>query len=89
LNYDVEAAWWYRKAAEQGHTSAQYNLGNMYVRGEGVPKNDVEAYKWWHLAAAQGDEGAKKNKRILADRITKEKIAEAQKRASDFKPRSN
>ena len=33
---DAEAVRWYRLAAEQGHASAQFNLGVMYARGEGV-----------------------------------------------------
>ena len=51
---DVEAAKWYRQAAEQGHASAQNNLGNMYRDGLGVPQDDVEAAKWYRLAAEQG-----------------------------------
>ena len=31
----VEAANWYRKAAENGHTGAQSNLGGMYFVGNG------------------------------------------------------
>ena len=27
---DEQAVFWYRKAAEQGHASAQFNLGWMY-----------------------------------------------------------
>jgi len=34
---DVEAAKWYRLAAEQGYAPAQANLGVMYRNGEGVP----------------------------------------------------
>ena len=33
----TEAVNWYRKAAEQGHVSAQFALGLMYVNGEGCP----------------------------------------------------
>ncbi len=36
---DAEAARWYRLAAEQGNAKAQYNLGIMYVNGEGVPQD--------------------------------------------------
>ena len=32
---DTEAVKWYRKAAEQGDASAQYNLGVMYANGWG------------------------------------------------------
>ena len=42
--------------AEQGHAFAQYNLGVMYDKGEGVPQDDKRALKWYTLAAEQGDE---------------------------------
>ena len=50
----VEAIKWYRKAAEQGHQSAQVNLGLLYT-GAGVPKDAVEAVKWFRKAAEQGN----------------------------------
>ena len=43
---DAEAVKWYRKAADQGHAQAQYNLGVMYYNGDGVPENHVRAYVW-------------------------------------------
>ncbi len=52
---DAEAVKWYRLAAEQGHPTAQFYLGLMYVAGRGVPKNDAEAVKWYRLAAERGD----------------------------------
>ena len=55
---DAEAVKWYRKAADQGHASAQYNLGLMYQYGKGVPENKSEALKWYRKAAAQGHEKA-------------------------------
>ncbi|MEN8220548.1 MAG: tetratricopeptide repeat protein [Pseudomonadota bacterium] len=45
---------WFRNAAEQGHAAAQYNLGNMYHSGKGVPQNDPET-------AEQGDAQAQYN----------------------------
>ena len=41
-----EAANWYRKAAEQGHSKAQLALGLCYQTGLGVNKNVAEASKW-------------------------------------------
>ena len=32
--------------AEQGNAEAQIKLGDMYLEGEGVPKDNVEAAKW-------------------------------------------
>ena len=50
----IEAAKWYRKAAEQGDARAQHNLGILCGNGEGVPQNSEEAAKWFRKAAEQG-----------------------------------
>ena len=52
-NYS-EAATWYRKAAEQGHVRAQYELGGLYHIGRGVTKDNQKAFKWYRKAADQG-----------------------------------
>ena len=51
----AEALKWYRKAADQGHASAQANLGVFYNKGHGVSQDYAEAAKWYRLAAEQGD----------------------------------
>jgi TPR repeat protein len=56
---------WYRKAALQGHSTAQHNLGVMYGVGQGVPRDHVEAMKWYRMAAEQGDAGALFNLGIM------------------------
>ena len=56
-----QAANWFRKPAEQGYASAQYNLGVAYGQGEGVPKDFVEAIFWYRKAAEQGDADAQYN----------------------------
>jgi TPR repeat protein len=85
---DAEAVKWYRKAAEQNHAGAQYNLGFCYASGEGVAKDEVEAYKWWLLAAGQGNDDAKHNMTIVENKMSREEIAEGQRLARDFKPRN-
>ncbi|WP_294252262.1 SPOR domain-containing protein [uncultured Sphingomonas sp.] len=45
-------AW--RPAAEKGDPDAQYNIGQIYKLGRGVPVDMVEAEKWYRLAALQG-----------------------------------
>src|SRR3989337_314459 len=40
--------------AEQGLPEAQFNLGLMYDKGQGVPKDYAEAVKWYRKAAEQG-----------------------------------
>lgn len=37
--------------AEKGDAVAQYNLGMMYARGDGVARNPSEAVRWWRKAA--------------------------------------
>jgi len=44
-----------RSLAGQGHAPAQNNLGAMYAKGEGVPRDDAEAVTWFRRAAEQGD----------------------------------
>jgi TPR repeat protein len=44
------------KAAELGDSIAQYNLGEMYIKGKGVEKDYKEAAKWRCKAAEKGDE---------------------------------
>ena len=41
----TEAAKWYRMSAEQGNGPAQARLGQLYLRGEGVPEDLAEAGK--------------------------------------------
>ena len=44
--HDVEAAFWFRKSAEQGWGPSQFMLGARYANGEGVPQDDVRAVYW-------------------------------------------
>ncbi|WDI31926.1 tetratricopeptide repeat protein [Hyphococcus flavus] len=55
---DAEAVRLWRRAAEKGNASAQYNLGWAHANGRGVAQNDVEAARWYRKAAEQGDAAA-------------------------------
>lgn len=48
-----KAAYWYQKAAEQGHEVAQCRLGFMYEYGQGVEQNYEQALYWYNKAAEQ------------------------------------
>ena len=61
LQDDQTAVKWYIRAAEQGHASAQSNLGNMYSDGRGVPQDYQTAVTWYIRAAEQGDDIAQYN----------------------------
>jgi TPR repeat protein len=69
---------WYTLAAEQGHASAQTNLGLMYANGEGVPQDYVYAHMWWNIAASSGNKKASENRDKVAERMPPSQIQEAQ-----------
>ena len=79
----VEAAAWFRQAAEQGDADAQYSLGVMYVNGEGVPQDFGEAYKWFNLATTYADASQREEhaeaRDTVAEHLTPEQRAEGQK----------
>ncbi len=56
----------------------------MYYKGEGVPRDDVLAYMWFNLAAASGSNSGQENREIVAERMTPDQIAEAQRMARDW-----
>jgi hypothetical protein len=93
-NY-AEAVKWYREAAEQGFVEAQTNLGVMYFTGLGVRKDYVLAHMWFHLATSRYPPSEKsKRKRtekfrdIAASKMTPAQIAEAQRLAQEWKPKT-
>ena len=57
----VEAANWYKIAAEQGHARSQHNLACMHEKGQGVFRDCAEAAKWYRMAAEQGHAGSQNN----------------------------
>ena len=65
----AEAARWYRKAADQGHTQAQYNLGFMFANGNGVQQDVAEALQWMRKAAAQGLAETKQKIKLIEDHL--------------------
>ena len=59
-NYQTAFKLWL-PMAEQGYAKAQFNLGVMYAKGQGVKQDDFEAVKWFRKAAEQGYAEAKFN----------------------------
>ena len=53
-----QAAAWYRKAADQGNTTAEVHLADLYRDGRGVARDMAEASNLYRKAADQGDAGA-------------------------------
>ena len=79
-----QAVTWYRKAAEQGLAAAQYNLGVMYTTGEGVPQDNRQAYAWLSVAFANGHSSAKQYRDLVAKRLSKSQLEDAQRLAGQY-----
>ena len=59
-DYKGALAQW-RPLAEQGNADAQFNMGQAYKLGRGVPQDLKVAQSWYQKAAAQGHEQAQVN----------------------------
>jgi TPR repeat protein len=67
-------------------------LGYMYATAQGVSVDYTEAYKWFILAASSNisdkdtHDRRVENRDQIAAKMTPSQLAEAQKRARDWKP---
>jgi hypothetical protein len=83
LDNDPElAAGWFFRAAEQGYADAQFNLGLMYINGEGVPQDISHAVELFQKAAEQGHVDAQNN--LGAMYFTGEGVARNEKKAIEW-----
>ena len=79
----TEALNWCGKAANQGHTMSQYNLGLLYAKGSADFRPDYEkAYFWLTVRNAPQ---AKVFREKVGQQLTPEKRAEIEKKAQEFK----
>lgn len=67
----------YKVSASWGYKPAQYNLGVMYFKGEGVPVDRPRAMAWMALAAERGDSTYVQARELLYADLTKEEFAQA------------
>ena len=87
----VQAANWFRMAADRDLPAAQMKLGELYQEGKGVPKDSQEAYFWFTLATAKFDPGEKRDQAIskqeeVSASLTRAQITQVLDRALDWKP---
>jgi TPR repeat protein len=87
----VQAAQWYRRAAQQGLAVAQHNLGRLYTNGQGVPRDFGQAYLWLHLAAAGYPRGKEHDETaalrdFVAKELTPAQRARVQELARQWQP---
>jgi TPR repeat protein len=60
-----EAVKYYKLAADQGDSSAQFNLGIMYDNGLGVKQDRIEAKRLYGLACDNRNENGCKYYKLL------------------------
>jgi len=82
-NY-IEAVKWYLMAAELAYVQAQLQLGLMYDLGRGIPQNYVLAHMWYNIAGITSSAKAVRLRDMLAEHMSAEQIAEAQKLAKEW-----
>jgi TPR repeat protein len=86
-----KAVEWYRKAADHGHAEAMFLLALAYWSGRGVGQDLVEAHKWLSLSAMYGSPVNRERSTLSRDSLARSRamtpklVAEAQKRALDWK----
>ena len=80
-----QAVYWLRQSAENGYAFGMFNLARIYAEGNGVPRDDVEAHKWLNIASSINfDEKAAFERELVARRMSRQQIAEAERRAQDW-----
>jgi peptidoglycan hydrolase-like protein with peptidoglycan-binding domain len=76
----------FKLLADQGDADAQFFLGHMYASGKGVLQDYIKAHVWFNISAAQGNENAAATRDKIAERMTIQQIAKAQKLAREWRP---
>ena len=64
-----EAAKWWRLAADNGHTYAQFYLGWMYDQGIEFAEDDCEAARWYGKARVAGGRHEEGRVEAVASRL--------------------
>lgn len=72
------------RAAVAGGVDAQYELGLMYSTGHGASPDYVAAHMWLNIASARGNAAARRLRAELAGDMSRDQIAEAQRRAREW-----
>jgi hypothetical protein len=55
----------FKPLAERGDVGAQFTLGEMHSKGQGVPRDEADTLKYYRMAADQGHAGAQNNLGII------------------------
>lgn len=72
------AAKWLRLAAMSGELKAQFFLGLLFMKGQGVPPSPFHAAAWLTLASSQGHKGAEQVLQDVRRFLTTKRYRDAQ-----------
>ena len=87
---DGQARHWFGRAAAQGHSTAQFHLGNrchrasLALAGPDAREARIEAFKWFQLATAQGYPNADASRERVNIGMSGEEVAESHRRIGAF-----
>lgn len=72
------AAKWMRLAAMSGDNKAQFYLGLLFIKGQGVPQSAFHGMAWLVLAQSQGVSAAQEMIEQIKPHLTTKRIKDAQ-----------
>jgi uncharacterized protein len=80
------------QSRDRGEANAKYSLGIGYAEGRGISRDYAQAYLWFNLAASRAKDAktrddATHNRDFTAKRLNSAELAEAQRMASEWKPK--
>ena len=67
----------FRDLAERGYPIYMNMIGDMHLKGQGVPKSKMLAYIWYSLAAAQDDATGMTLKKAVATQLSNQQLADS------------
>jgi TPR repeat protein len=75
----------HKELASEGDTTAQHNLGGMYLSGDCVPKDYALGYMWrsLHLAQSNNENGDQFLASLERNLMSRDQVAQAQKMARE------
>ncbi len=82
-----EAEKWYRQGAQGGNAVAMNNLGTLYDKGLGRPRNPLVAYRLFEMSArsdVSADNKAPENRQIVRQQLSPAQLQEAQRLLADI-----
>jgi TPR repeat protein len=80
----VEIAQFHAAVTAAAQPDDLYKLGLVYATGQGGAIDLIEAHKWFNLAAVRGLDAAKASRKELADQMSADEVAAAQRAAREW-----